>query len=84
MSVLRVVFSIFILAAAASAAQLTVKIIDPQSAAVSGAQVSLLKKNGAPLHTATSSGDGTVSFENVPDTDSMLERLWAKPAVLTT
>src|SRR5260370_2210711 len=66
MRILRVVFFIFALVAAASAAELKVKVLDPQSAAVPGAQVSLLKKNGAALHTVTSVGDGTVSFENLP------------------
>jgi len=52
---------------ASSAAALKVKVVDPQSAAVSEAQVSLLHNNGPALHTATSAGDGTVWFENVPD-----------------
>ena len=52
---------------ASSAADLKVKVVDPQSAAVSEAQVSLLSHNGPVLRTATSAGDGTVWFENVPD-----------------
>src|SRR4030081_795450 len=66
MRVLRVVFFIIALVTAASAAELKVKVVDPQSAAVPGAQVLLLKHNGAAQHTATSAGDGTVSFDNVP------------------
>jgi vitamin B12 transporter len=77
MRILRVVFFIFALVAAASAAELEIKIkvVDPQSAAVPGAQVSLLRNNGAALHTATSAGDGTVSFENVPTGDYQLQVL---------
>ena len=37
-------FLLFVVLAAASAADLKVKVIDPQSAAVAGAQVSLLSK----------------------------------------
>jgi outer membrane cobalamin receptor len=49
--------------AAASAADLKVKVIDPQSAAVSGAQVSLLTKGSdtAPK-TSTTSAEGVASF----------------------
>ena len=75
MRVLRVLFFIFTLVAAASAAELSVKVVDPQSAAVPGAQVSLLRNNGAALHAATSAGDGTVSFENVPAGDYQLQVL---------
>jgi outer membrane cobalamin receptor len=75
MRILRVVFFIFALVAAASAAELKVKVVDPQSAAVPGAQVSLLRNNGAALHTATSTGDGTVSFENVPAGDYQVQVL---------
>jgi vitamin B12 transporter len=69
MRILRVVFFIFALVAAASAAELKLKVVDPQSAAVSGAQVLLVKNNGGALRTATSAGDGAVSFENVPAGD---------------
>jgi vitamin B12 transporter len=62
-------FFIFISLAAASAADLKVKVVDPQSAAVPGAQVSLLTKEGAVLHAATSFGDGIASFGNVPGGD---------------
>ena len=85
MRILRVVFFIFALVAAASAAELEikVKVVDPQSAAVPGAQVSLLRNNGAALHTATSAGDGTVSFENVPAGDYQLQVLAPGFAQLT-
>ena len=75
MRILRVVFFIFAFVAAASAAELKVKVVDPQSAAVAGAEVSLLKNNGAALHTATATGDGTVSFENVPAGDYQVQVL---------
>jgi|HubBroStandDraft_6_1064221.scaffolds.fasta_scaffold00014_20 vitamin B12 transporter len=49
--------------AAASAADLKVKVIDPQSAAVRGAQVSLSSKGtAAPLKTATTSTEGIATL----------------------
>ncbi|HWY21139.1 MAG TPA: TonB-dependent receptor [Candidatus Acidoferrum sp.] len=66
---------VFVALAAASAADLAVKVIDPQSAAVPGAQVQLLKKDGAVLHTATSIGDGSASFGNVPNGDYQVQVL---------
>ncbi len=48
---------------AASAADLKIKVIDPQSAAISGAQVSVSPKgNDAPYRTAVSSADGVATF----------------------
>ena len=61
--------------AASLAADLKVKVVDPQSAAVSGAQVSLLRNNGPALHTVTSAGDGTVWFENIPDGEYQVQVL---------
>ena len=69
--------------AASFAADLKVKLVDPQSAAVSGAQVSLLRKQGPALRTATSAGDGTVSFENVPDGEYQVQVLAPGFASLT-
>ncbi len=69
--------------AASLAADLKVKLVDPQSAAVSGAQVSLLRNKGPALHTATSAGDGTVSFENVPDGEYQVQVLAPGFASLT-
>src|SRR6202022_3931395 len=77
MRVLRIVFFVIALATAASAGELKVKVVDPQSAAVPGAQVLLLKHNGAAQHTATSAGDGTVSFENVPPGEYQVQILAA-------
>ena len=75
MRALCVSFLLFVAIAAASAAELKVKVVDPQSAAVAGAQVSLLKKDGAVLHTATSIGDGSASLGNVADGDYQIEVL---------
>lgn len=69
MRVFRALVFVLALVVAASAAELKVKVLDPQAAAVAGAEVSLLKKDGAPLRTATSAGDGTVSFVDVPAGD---------------
>src|SRR5271169_6175865 len=53
----------FVLLAAASAADLKVKVSDPQSAAVSGAQASLFSQGtDTPLKTATTSAEGIVTF----------------------
>jgi vitamin B12 transporter len=75
MRALRASFLLLVALAAASAADLKVKVIDPRSAAVPGAQVSLLKKDGAVLHTAISAGDGNASFGNIADGDYQLEVL---------
>src|SRR5260370_12488205 len=61
MRALRVSFFIIFALAAASAADLKVKVIDPQSAAVAGAQVILLSK-GVLLRTATASAEGFATF----------------------
>jgi hypothetical protein len=55
---------LFVLLAAASATDLKVKVIDPQSAAVSGAQVSLFSKGSdSALKIAATSPEGIASFE---------------------
>jgi vitamin B12 transporter len=59
-------FVLFVLLAAASAADLKVKVVDPQSAAVPGAQVSLFAKGTAtPLKIATSSAEGIATFNEL-------------------
>jgi len=59
-------FLLFVLLAAASAADLKVKVIDPQSAAVSGAQVTLFSKGtDTPLKIATSSTEGIATFNEL-------------------
>jgi outer membrane cobalamin receptor len=63
MCALRASFLIFVALAAASAANLKVKVIDPQSAAVAGAQVSVFSKGSdTALKIATSSAEGVATF----------------------
>src|ERR1700685_2610152 len=59
-------FLVFAALAAASAADLKVKVIDPQSAAVAGAQVSLVSK-GSALKISTTSAEGLAAFTLPPD-----------------
>lgn len=69
MRFLRIFVSILsvvaISALAASAATLTVKVVDPQSAAVAGAQVELLGSHASAVSVATTSGEGVASFHNI-------------------
>jgi outer membrane cobalamin receptor len=66
MRVLRASFLLFVSLAAASATDLTVKVIDPQSTAVSGAQVSLFSKGtNTPLKIAASSAEGIALFSDI-------------------
>jgi len=59
-------FLFFVLLAAASAADLKVKVVDPQSAAVPGAQVSLFTKGTATLlKIVTSSAEGIATFNEL-------------------
>lgn len=72
MRFLRIFVSTLVLVAiptlAASAANLTVKVLDPESAAVAGAQVELLgNSSNSRVSVATTSGDGLATFRNVPD-----------------
>ena len=53
-------------AAAAFAADVTVKVIDPQSAAVAGAQVLLLAPGRPTLKTAATSPEGIADFPQLP------------------
>jgi outer membrane cobalamin receptor len=63
----RALISVFLLAITAIAADLKVKIVDPQSAAVFGAQVELLPKDGAtPAAVETTSAEGLAVFHNIP------------------
>jgi vitamin B12 transporter len=69
-------FLLFLAVAAASAADLKVKVIDPQSAAVSGAQVSLFSKGKeTPLKIASTSAEGIVSFTDLPTGSSQIQVL---------
>lgn len=68
MRVLRAVVAVFALVTAASAAELKIKVVDPHSAPVAGAQVSLFQEaSGAPLRVAATAGDGIAVFAGVPD-----------------
>src|SRR5271170_4126571 len=63
MRALRASLLLFVLLSAASAADLKVKVIDPQSAAVAGAQVSLFSKGSdTALKTAATSPEGIATF----------------------
>ena len=63
MRAFRAWFLLFVSLVAASAAEVKVKVVDPQSAAVSGAQVSLLSKaTDVPLRITTSSAEGIATF----------------------
>ncbi len=63
MRAFRASFFLLVALAAASAADLKVKVIDPQSAAVDGAQVSLfLRGSGTALKIASTSPEGIVTF----------------------
>jgi vitamin B12 transporter len=71
MRVLRASLLIFVALAAASAADLKVKVLDPQSAAVAGAQVSLSSKcTDIPGEVAASSSEGIATFSGLRVTDS--------------
>ena len=63
MRVIVGVLGLILLTAAASAADLKVKVVDPQSAAVAGAQVSLLRGNDSKvLDTQNTSAEGLAIF----------------------
>jgi vitamin B12 transporter len=72
MRALRASFLIFVALAAASAADLKVKIIDPQSAAVAGAQVTLLGTESTSSSTkiATTSAEGIATFGGLSSTSA--------------
>ena len=66
MRALGALFLLFVFLAAASAADLKVKVVDPQSATVSGAQISLFSKGtDTPLKIVSSSAEGIATFPDV-------------------
>jgi vitamin B12 transporter len=66
MRVLCVSFLLFVVLSVASAADLKVKVVDPQSAAVAGAQVFLFSKGSdTPLKIATTSAEGIALFSEL-------------------
>src|SRR5947209_8576075 len=74
MRVARALVTVLVVISAASAAELKIKVIDPQGAAVAGAQVSLQK--GVVSHRlANSIGDGTASFADLRDGEYEVEVL---------
>ena len=67
MRLLGASFLLLVSFAAASAADLNVKVTDPQSAAVAGAQVSVLSNGAASaLRIATTSAEGIATFTDLP------------------
>jgi vitamin B12 transporter len=65
--------SLLFLLAAASASELKVKVVDPQSAVVSGARVELSQKdNAAALAVGITSAEGVAVFKNAPSNPSQL------------
>jgi len=59
----RFIITVFALFSAASAAEIKLKVVDPQGAAVSGAQVQLFARGSAiPIIVSTTSADGTLSL----------------------
>ena len=76
MRVPAVFFSALVLCAAASAADLTVKVLDPQSAAVAGAQVSLVRQSdGKVLDTQNTSSEGVALLHPTGDGPCQIEIL---------
>jgi len=67
MRALRVSFLLLVALAAASAADLKVKVVDPQSVAVSGAQVSLFSKATLSKQTDAAPKASTTSAEGIAD-----------------
>ncbi len=64
----RFVLALFILAATLSATDLRVRVVDPQSASVAGAQAALLpEQGGTPYAVKTTSADGEALFLDVPE-----------------
>ena len=71
------IFFFFFLSIAASASELSVKVIDPSSAAVSGAHVSLIRSSDSKvLRTAVTSAEGTAQIA-LPDSGSFQVRVLA-------
>lgn len=71
------IFVSFLLIASAAAADITVKVLDPQSAAVAGAQVSIVSASGVPVRTEFSSAEGLATFADLPAGDYQVQVLAA-------
>ena len=62
----RILASVLVLLAAAAASEIKIKVVDPQAAAVFGAQVQLFREaSGVPLAIGDTSADGEVTFKDV-------------------
>lgn len=62
----RILASITFLLAAASASEIKIKVVDPQAAAVFGAQVQLFREgSGAPVSIGETSAEGDVTFKDI-------------------
>ena len=68
-------FLVFVSLAAASAADLKVKVVDPQSARVEGAQVLLLSAGNDRLRSASTNAEGIAVFFAVPETGYQIQVL---------
>ncbi len=78
-------FLLFVLLAAASAADLKIKVTDPQSAAVAGAQISVFSKGtAAALKIATTSSEGTATFSELSPGSYQIQVLAPGFALQTT
>ena len=74
-----------LLLGAASASELKIKILDPQSAAVVGAQVQLLeKRSNALVALETTSAEGIVTFHQIPASECQVRVLAAGFAAKTS
>jgi vitamin B12 transporter len=84
MRALRASFLLFVSLVAASAADLKVKVIDPQSAAVAGAQVLLLEDRNSPPAVELTSSEGLAAFRRIGNAPHQFRVLAAGFAVETT
>ena len=60
------ILSLLVLSVSALASELTVKVVDPQSAVVGGAQVEVFVNSDRPAAVETTSAQGTAHFSDVP------------------
>jgi vitamin B12 transporter len=85
MRFLRIFTSVICLLAAASAAEIKIKVVDPQSAVVAGAQVVLMPQGSTtPAAVATSSAEGLVVFRDVASSPYQIQVLAPGFAVETS
>ncbi|MBZ5720521.1 MAG: TonB-dependent receptor [Acidobacteriia bacterium] len=76
MRFVRVLACLIVLLAAASAAELKIKVVDSQSAAVAGAQVELREKgNATPASLQNTSAEGVVTFRGLREASYVLRIL---------